>query len=100
MHKKKHNVTEAWLRKLLHSLREFDKYKDYMEKAFAIRIEIGHRDGEAISQGNLGTLNDFLIKPRKFNVNNDLKVIRWVDYTLNNLFSRSLISNISNMLSL
>lgn len=90
MHKKKHNVTEAWLRKLLHSLRKFDKCKDYMEKAFAIRIEIGHRDGEAISHGNLGTLNDFLIKPRKFNVNSDLKVIRWVDYTLNNLFSRSL----------
>ena len=33
MQKKKHKVTEAF------TLSEFDKYKDYMEKALAIRIE-------------------------------------------------------------
>lgn len=82
MQKKKHKVTEAF------TLREFDKCKDYMEKVLAIGIEIGDKDGGVISYGNLGTLNDLLIKPRKFNVNNDLKVIRWVDYTLNNSLSR------------
>ena len=82
MQKKKHKVTEAF------TLSEFDKYKDYMEKALAIRIEIGDSNGEAISYRNLGKLNDLLIKPRKFNINNDLKVTRWVDYTLNNSFSR------------
>lgn len=82
MQKKKHKVTEVF------TLREFDKCKDYMEKVLAIGIEIGDKDGGVISNGNLGTLNDLLIKPRKFNVNNDLKVIRWVDYTLNNSLSR------------
>ena len=44
MHKKEHNVTEAQEN---YSLREFDWCKDCMERALAIRVEIGDRDGEA-----------------------------------------------------
>ena len=35
---------------------QYDKAREYLEKALAIRIEIGDRDGEATSYGNLGTL--------------------------------------------
>ena len=41
---------------LFRSLGQYDKAREYQEKALAIRIEIGDRDGEATSYGNLGTL--------------------------------------------
>ena len=41
---------------MFHSLGEYDKTKEYLEKALAIRIEIGDRAGEAADYGNLGTV--------------------------------------------
>ena len=41
---------------ILQSFYEYDKAREYEEKALAIRIEIGDRNGEATSYGNLGTL--------------------------------------------
>ena len=41
---------------MFQSLGQYDKAREYQEKALAIRIEIGDRDGEAKSCGNLGTL--------------------------------------------
>ena len=35
---------------------QYKKAREYQEKALTIRIEIGDRDGEATSYGNLGTL--------------------------------------------
>ena len=40
---------------LFRSLGLCDKAREYQEKALAIRIEIGDRDGEATRYGNLGT---------------------------------------------
>ena len=37
-----------------------DKAREYQEKALAVRIEIGDRDGEARSYGNLATLFQLL----------------------------------------
>ncbi|XP_066016089.1 tetratricopeptide repeat protein 28-like [Pocillopora verrucosa] len=44
------------LQALEQSLGQYDKAREYHEKALAIKIEIGDRDGEATSYGNLGTL--------------------------------------------
>ena len=41
---------------LFHLLCEYEKAKEYAEKALAIRKEIGDRKGEATDYGNLGTL--------------------------------------------
>ena len=41
---------------MFQSLGQYDKAREYQEKALAIKIEIGDRDGEATSYGNLGTL--------------------------------------------
>ena len=41
---------------LFHSLGEYEKAKEYTEKALAIRKQIGDRKGEAADYGNLGTL--------------------------------------------
>ncbi|KAL9987571.1 hypothetical protein ACROYT_G001904 [Oculina patagonica] len=38
------------------SLGEYDKAKEYLEKALAIRVKIGDREGEAADYGNLGTV--------------------------------------------
>ena len=38
------------------SLSQCEKAREYQEKALAVRIEIGDRDGEATSYGNLGTM--------------------------------------------
>ena len=38
------------------SLGQYDKAKEYLEKALAIRIQIGDKKGEASSYGNLGTV--------------------------------------------
>ena len=40
----------------LQSLSQYDKAREYLEKALAIDTGIGNRDGEATSYGNLGTL--------------------------------------------
>ena len=44
------------LGRLFISLSEYDKARDYLEKALAIKIEIGDRSGEAAIYSNLGTL--------------------------------------------
>ena len=41
---------------LFHLLCEYEKAKEYTEKALAIRKEISDRKGEAADYGNLGTL--------------------------------------------
>ena len=41
---------------MFQSLGEYDKAKEYHEKALAIRIQIGHKLGEAADYGNLGTV--------------------------------------------
>ena len=41
---------------MFESLGQYDKVREYHEKALAISIEIGDRNGEATSYGNLGTL--------------------------------------------
>ena len=41
---------------MFQSLGHYDKAQEYQEKALAIKIEIGDRDGEATSYGNLGIL--------------------------------------------
>ncbi|PFX16949.1 Tetratricopeptide repeat protein 28 [Stylophora pistillata] len=41
---------------LFQSLRQYDKAREYQEKALAIKIETGDRKGEATSYWNLGTL--------------------------------------------
>ena len=41
---------------MLRSLSEFDKAKEYLEKALAIAIEIGDREGEERHYGNLGAV--------------------------------------------
>ena len=41
---------------ILQSFYEYDKAREYEEKALAIIIEIGDRNGQATSYGNLGTL--------------------------------------------
>ena len=38
------------------SLGQYDKAKEYLEKALAVQIEIGDKKGEASSLGNLGTV--------------------------------------------
>ena len=38
------------------SLGEYDKAKEYLEKALAIKVKIGDKEGEASSYGNLGTV--------------------------------------------
>ena len=38
---------------MLQLLGQYEKAREYQEKALAIRIEIGERDGEATSYGNL-----------------------------------------------
>ena len=38
------------------SLGEYHKAKEYTEKALAIQIEIGDKEGEAADYGNLGTV--------------------------------------------
>lgn len=38
------------------SLGEYDKAKEYLEKALAIRIKIGDKQGEAAIYSNLGTV--------------------------------------------
>ena len=38
------------------SLGQYDKAKEYLEKALAVQIEIGDKEGEATSYGNLGTV--------------------------------------------
>ena len=45
---------------MFHSLSQYDKAREYQEKALAIIIEIGDRDGEATSYGNLGTFSQSL----------------------------------------
>ena len=41
---------------LFRSLGQYEKAREYQEKALAIRIEIGDRYEEATSHANLGTL--------------------------------------------
>ena len=36
------------------SLGEYDKAREYLEKALAIIVEIGDKEGEAADYGNLG----------------------------------------------
>ena len=38
------------------SVGEYDKAREYLEKALAIRVEIGDKEGEATDYGNLGTV--------------------------------------------
>ena len=38
------------------SIRQYDKAKEYLQKALAIRTEIGDRNGEGTCYGNLGTV--------------------------------------------
>ena len=38
------------------SLGQYDKAKEYLQKALVITTEIGDRQGEASSYGNLGTV--------------------------------------------
>ena len=40
------------------SLGQYDKAKEHLEKALAVQIEIGNKEGEATSYGNLGTVFD------------------------------------------
>ena len=42
------------------SLGQYDKAKQYLEKALAVQIEIGDKEGEASSYGNLGTVFESL----------------------------------------
>ena len=44
------------LRTVFHSLGEYGKAKEYLEKALAIRKEIHDKNGVASSHGNLGTM--------------------------------------------
>ena len=41
---------------MFQSLGEYDKAKEYLEKALAITIQIGDKEGEAADYGNLGAL--------------------------------------------
>ena len=41
---------------MFQSVGEYDKAKEYPEKALAIRIQIGDKEGKASSYGNLGTV--------------------------------------------
>ena len=41
---------------VFHSLGQYDKAKEYLQKALIIRTEIGDRKGEATDYGNLGTV--------------------------------------------
>ena len=41
---------------MFQSVGEYDKAKEYLEKALAIRIQIGDLNGEARSYGDLGTV--------------------------------------------
>ena len=41
---------------MFRSLGEYEKAKEYLEKALAIKIQIGDKNGEASSYGNLGTV--------------------------------------------
>jgi len=41
---------------LFHSLGEYDKAKEYLEKALAIKIQINDKQGEASSNGILETV--------------------------------------------
>ena len=45
---------------MFQSQSQYNKAREYREKALAIRIEIGSRNGEASSYGNLGTLSHSL----------------------------------------
>ena len=47
------------------SLGQYDKAKEYLEKALAIQIEIGDKKGEASSLGNLGTVFNLLVSMTK-----------------------------------
>ena len=38
------------------SVGQYDKAKEYLQKALVIRTEIGDREGEAADYGNLGTV--------------------------------------------
>ena len=38
------------------SIGQYDKAKEYLQKALVIRTEIGDRKGEAADYGNLGTV--------------------------------------------
>ena len=42
------------------SLGQYDKAKEYLEKALAVQIEIGDKEGEASSYENLGTVFESL----------------------------------------
>ena len=42
------------------SLGQYDKAKDYLEKALAIKVQIGDKEGEASSHGNLGAVLTYL----------------------------------------
>ena len=41
---------------MFQSLGQYDKAKEYLKKALAIRTKIGDREGEATDYGNLGTV--------------------------------------------
>ena len=41
---------------MFQSVGEYDKAKEYLEKALAIRIQIGDKEGEAADYANLGTV--------------------------------------------
>ena len=41
---------------MFRSLGQYEKAREYQEKALAVKIGIGDRDGEATSYANLGTL--------------------------------------------
>ena len=45
---------------MFQSLGQYDKAKEYLEKALAIRIQIGDKKGEARSYLNLGTVFESL----------------------------------------
>ena len=45
---------------MFQSLGEYDKAKEYLEKALAIRIQIDDKAGEAADYGNLGTVFESL----------------------------------------
>ena len=54
---------------MFHSLGEYDKAREYLEKALAIRVEIGDKEGEAADYGNLGTVFQSLgeyVKAREY----------------------------------
>ena len=60
------------LRNCFQSLGQYHKAKEYLEKALAIRIQIGDKEGEAADYGNLGTVFKFLVnitKPKNILVN-------------------------------